>query len=84
VQSWDSLAYYILQNDSLAGKKALPTDSLNKWLSIKEKHVIPVRKRIPLFIRYFTCDAKDDKVVFYEDVYGDDKRLKEKFFANKN
>jgi murein L,D-transpeptidase YcbB/YkuD len=84
VQSWDSLAYYILQNDSLAGKKALPTDSLNKWLSLKEKHVIPVRKRIPLFIRYFTCDAKDDKVVFYEDVYGDDKRLKEKFFANKN
>jgi murein L,D-transpeptidase YcbB/YkuD len=84
VQSWDSLAYYILQNDSLAGKKALPSDSLNKWLSLKEKHVIPVRKRIPLFIRYFTCDAKDDKVVFYEDVYGDDKRLKEKFFANKN
>lgn len=84
VQNWDSLAYYILRNDSLAGKKALPTDSLNKWLSLKEKHVIPVRKRIPLFIRYFTCDVKENKVVFYEDIYGDDRRLKERFFANKN
>ena len=83
VQKWDSLAYFILRNDSLAGKKALPTDSLQKWLSLKEKHVIPVRKRIPLFIRYFTCDVKEDKVVFYEDVYGDDKRLRDKYFANK-
>ena len=84
VQKWDSLAYYILRNDSLAGKKALPTDSLNKWLAFKEKHVIPVRKRIPLFIRYFTCDVVDDEIVFYDDVYGDDRRLKYKFFANKN
>jgi L,D-transpeptidase YcbB len=84
VQAWDSLAYFILRNDSLAGKKALPADSLTKWLSVKEKHVIPVRKRIPLFIRYFTCDVKDDKVVFYEDVYEEDRRLRDKFFANKN
>ena len=84
VQKWDSLAYFILHNDSLAGKKALPVDSLNKWLALKEKHVIPVRKRIPLFIRYFTCDVVDNRIVFYEDVYGDDRRLKDKFFANKN
>ena len=83
VQNWDSLAYFILRNDSLAGKKALPADSLYKWLSLKEKHVIPVRKRIPIFIRYFTCDVKEDQIVFYDDVYDDDKRLKEKFFANK-
>ena len=45
---------------------------------------VPVRNRIPLFIRYFTCDVVDDEIVFYEDVYGDDRRLKDKFFANKN
>jgi murein L,D-transpeptidase YcbB/YkuD len=83
VQNWDSLAYFILRNDSLAGKKALPTDSLQKWLTLKEKHVIPVRKRIPLFIRYFTCAAKEDQIVFYDDVYGDDKRLRDQFFAHK-
>jgi murein L,D-transpeptidase YcbB/YkuD len=84
VQSWDSLAYYILQNDSLKAKNATPVDSLNTWLASKQKRVIPVRKRIPLFIRYFTAEAKEEKLVFYDDVYGDDRRLKEKFFANKN
>ena len=68
----------------MAGAKYLPADTLRTWLALKEKHVIPVRKRIPLYIRYFTCEAKDDDIVFYEDVYGEDRRLKEKFFANKN
>jgi murein L,D-transpeptidase YcbB/YkuD len=84
VQKWDSLAFYILHNDSLNSSNATPVDSLNTWLLRKEKHVIPVRKRIPLFIRYFTSEAKDDKIVFYDDIYGDDRRLKEKFFKNKN
>ena len=83
VQSWDSLAYYILRNDSLAGNRYLPVDTLKTWLSLKEKHVIPVRKRIPLYIRYFTCEAKDDKIVFYDDVYGEDRRLKETYFLTK-
>jgi murein L,D-transpeptidase YcbB/YkuD len=84
VQSWDSLAYFILKNDSLAGGKYLPADTLKTWLALKEKHVIPVRKRIPLYIRYFTCEVKDEDIVFYEDVYGEDRRIKEKFFTNKN
>lgn len=84
VQAWDSLAYYILRSDSLASANAVPVDSLQSWLAIKKKKVIPVRKRIPLFIRYFTCEGINDKVVFHEDVYGEDRRLKERFFANKN
>lgn len=83
VQNWDSLAYFILRNDSLAGAAPVPVDTLKSWLALKERHVIPVRKRIPLYIRYFTCEAKDEEIVFYEDVYGEDKRLKEKFFSNK-
>lgn len=84
VQAWDSLAYFILKNDSINGYNSLPVDTLKNWLALKEKHVIPVHKRIPLFIRYFTCDAKGEDIVFYEDVYGEDRRVKEKFFANKN
>jgi murein L,D-transpeptidase YcbB/YkuD len=84
VQKWDSLALYILRNDSLNSPNATPVDSLNAWLLRKEKHVIPVRKRIPLFIRYFTSEAKDDKIVFYDDIYGEDRRLRERFFKNKN
>ncbi|MES2880779.1 MAG: L,D-transpeptidase family protein, partial [Bacteroidota bacterium] len=83
VQAWQELAYFLLRNDSLQTGKALPVDSLNNWLAQKEKHVIPVRKKFPLFIRYFSCEAKDDRVVFYEDVYGEDKRTRERFFSNK-
>ncbi|HEX2535825.1 MAG TPA: L,D-transpeptidase family protein [Chitinophagaceae bacterium] len=83
VESWKALADYILTNDSLFSELATPRDSLDAWLSRKEKRVIPVRKRVPLYIRYFTCGAKNGKVVFYDDVYGEDKRLRERYFALK-
>lgn len=83
VQAWQELTNYILRNDSIYSQKAVPVDSVNNWLALKEKHVIPVRKKLPLFIRYFTCEGKDDKVVFYEDVYGEDGRIREQTFSAK-
>ncbi len=83
VQAWKELTNFILRNDSAYSEKAIPVDSVNNWLALKEKHVIPVRKKVPLFIRYFTCEAKDDKIVFYEDVYGEDRRIREKTFSDK-
>ena len=85
VQEWRSLANYILQNDSLnaSNHNYTKTDSLLSWLDKKEKHSIPVHNRIPLFIRYFTVDVKKGNIVFYDDIYGEDKWLKEKYFAGK-
>jgi len=87
VQSWDKLAYYILSNDSTVAEgisgKYTPTDSVKSWLDRKEKHTVAVRNKIPLFIRYVTSEGKNGKVVFYEDIYGEDKRLREKYFAGK-
>jgi len=84
VQAWDSLAIFILRNDSLRGKNAVPVDSLQTWLATKQKKYIPVRKPIPLFIRYFTCDVNaEGKLVFYEDIYEEDMKLRETIFANK-
>jgi murein L,D-transpeptidase YcbB/YkuD len=88
VQEWQKLSTFILNNDSTyvvsKGKTTYTkTDSVTVWLSNKEKHYIPVRDRIPLFIRYFTCEAKDGKIVFYDDVYSEDQRLKEKYFQSK-
>lgn len=84
VQAWKALATFILRNDSLNSVNAIPVDSLESWLTTKQKRYVPVRKPIPLFIRYFTCDV-DDKghLIFYEDIYGDDKRIRDKFFSNK-
>jgi L,D-transpeptidase YcbB len=53
-------------------------------LITKQKKYIPVRKPIPLFIRYFTCDVNSEgKLVFYEDIYGEDSGIRETIFANK-
>jgi murein L,D-transpeptidase YcbB/YkuD len=56
---------------------------MSVWLERKEKHSIGVHKRLPVFIRYFTCEGKDGKPVFYDDMYGEDKAIREKYFAGK-
>lgn len=84
VQAWDALAKFILTNDSLHTKNAVPIDSLQNWLATKQKKYVPVRKPLPLFIRYFTCDTtKEGKLIFYQDIYQEDMRIQEKLFANK-
>lgn len=87
VQEWEKLAYYIARNDSLNAKSTTTlkytADSIKNWLSAKVRKRILVQKRIPLYIRYFTCEGKDGKVIFYEDIYGEDKSLRDKYFANK-
>jgi len=83
VQAWQELTNFILRNDSVYSERAIPVDTVNNWLALKEKHVIPIRKKVPLFIRYLTCEGKDDKVVFYEDVYGEDRRIRVNAFSDK-
>jgi murein L,D-transpeptidase YcbB/YkuD len=83
VQSWDKLAEYLLFRDSVNNPSATPIDSLYHWLALKEKHVIPLRKRLPLFIRYFTCEGQDGKLIFHEDIYGEDRKWRDQYFTTK-
>jgi L,D-transpeptidase YcbB len=89
VQAWKELANYILRNDSAFVAKdtalitATPIDTLNSWLARKEKRVIPIHEKIPLFVRYITCEARDGRLVFYEDIYSEDRKIREKVFADK-
>jgi murein L,D-transpeptidase YcbB/YkuD len=82
VESWDTLATYLLLQDSVH-EKAVPIDSMQTWLALKEKHVIPLRNRVPLYIRYFTCEGVDGALVFHDDVYGEDRSIREKYFKEK-
>lgn len=89
VQEWEKLSHYLVRNDSLSSTKPMlgnypPADSLRAWMKRKEKHYLPVRSRMPLFIRYFSCEGTGGKIRFYEDIYGEDKRLKERYFADKS
>lgn len=85
VQDWEKLTYYILRNDSLnAGTGGYTKiDSVKTWLQKKQKKSIAVRNKIPVYIRYITCEGRDGKIVFYDDVYGEDKFLRERYFATK-
>lgn len=87
VQAWQELEHFITANDSLNNTSGRPlsynTDSINTWLANKQKKTIYVKNRLPLFIQYFTCDVKNNKLVFYDDIYNNDAALAEKYFANK-
>ena len=87
VERWQELAYYIARNDSLNLKEGdslrYTTDSLATWLANKEKKRVTVKNGIPLFIAYFSCEGKNGKVRFYNDIYGEDKMIREKFFSGK-
>ena len=87
VQEWEKMAYYLMENENsvtVPGKsKQIPVDSLTHWLVIKEKHSIPIRSKLPVFIRYFTCEATSGHISFFEDIYGEDKKMSELLFANK-
>jgi len=87
VQEWNKLAMYIARNDSLNLKQGdtlrYNTDSIQTWLAEKKHKRIVVKNQLPLFITYFSCEGKDGKIKFYEDIYGEDKALREKYFSDK-
>lgn len=79
VQQWQKLSDYLVKNDSLRYKP----DTLAAWMKRKEKHTVNFSRKIPIFIRYFTCEAEDGKVVFFDDVYAEDRIARQKWFSNK-
>lgn len=87
VEQWEKLAFYIAENDSLNLKPgetlSYTVDSIKTWLAAKERKRIGIKNGIPLFISYFTCEGKAGKIKFYDDIYGDDKVLKEKYFSGR-
>jgi len=87
VQNWEALAFYITRNDSLATKEghtpAYNTDSLKTWIANKGRKTVMVKKRLPLYIEYFTCEEENNKIVVYNDIYNEDEELALKYFANK-
>ncbi|HEX8315405.1 MAG TPA: L,D-transpeptidase family protein [Flavisolibacter sp.] len=84
VHKWRELAYYLLRRDSLADStKYTPVDSLDSWLAQKIKKTIRVRQQLPLFIRYFSAEGRDGKLLLHEDIYEEDKRIREKLFASR-
>lgn len=87
VEKWHALASFIAKRDSTALKPGqvagYNTDSINTWINKKERKTIIIKKRLPIYINYFTCVAKNGRIVFYNDIYKEDYRLAMKYFSNK-
>jgi murein L,D-transpeptidase YcbB/YkuD len=83
VEEWQKLAFYIARNDSVYNDnvKSYNTDSLLQWLGEKTYRMVAIKKKLPLYILYFSVEPLDGKLVFFEDVYGEDKAIREKYFA---
>ncbi len=79
VKEWQKLSDFLVRNDSVRYKQ----DTLRAWIKRQEKHTVSGFQRVPIFIRYFGCRGKDGQVRFYDDIYGEDKFLREKYFAGK-
>lgn len=78
VQSWQKLANYLIRNDSVR----YPVDTIKAWIARSVRHTVYFKDRVSLFLRYYTVDGKDGKLIFYDDIYGDDKYLLDKYFRN--
>ena len=80
VKEWDKLANYLVRHDSLR----IPPDTIKAYITRGEKHVFSGFHKLPLYIRYFTCEAIGGKIIFYEDIYDEDRGLIQKYFRNKS
>lgn len=45
------------------------SDSLNYYLKKKERKRVDLFKPLPIHIRYFTCEADSNTILFYNDIY---------------
>jgi murein L,D-transpeptidase YcbB/YkuD len=79
VKEWRKLSDFLVRKDTMK----YHTDTLRAWIKRQEKHTVYGFARVPIFIRYFTCVGTMGKVVFYDDIYGEDKELRNRYFANK-
>ena len=79
VKEWPKLANFLIRKDTINHQ----ADTLKAWIARQEKHMMSGFPKLPLYIRYFTCEGKDGRIKFYEDIYEEDRYLREKYFADK-
>ena len=79
VKEWGKLSDFLIRNDTVR----FNPDTVRAWIKRQEKHTVSGFKRVPIFIRYFGCEGKDGHLKFYDDIYEEDRFLREKYFRGK-
>lgn len=87
VQEWSRLATEVLRFDSMMRKfpdtTSVRPDSVISLIAKGEHRRIPIKNRIPLYIRYFSCSASEGRIRFLDDMYNMDRDMRDNFFASK-
>jgi murein L,D-transpeptidase YcbB/YkuD len=79
VKDFQKLANFLVRDDTIR----YHPDTLRNWIRRQEKHVVSGFPRVPIYLRYFSVEAKEGRLLFHEDIYGEDKILRERYFADK-
>jgi murein L,D-transpeptidase YcbB/YkuD len=79
VKEWRKLSLFLIRKDTMR----YHPDSLQAWIQRQEKHTVYGFARVPIFLRYFSCEGKKGKIVFHDDIYGEDRELRNRYFATK-
>jgi L,D-transpeptidase YcbB len=74
VDKANKLAHYLI-----TGSPNRRSVLLDNFLNAKERHSISIPTPVPIYIRYFTCEAMKDGVLFLEDIYKKDQALIDAF-----
>jgi L,D-transpeptidase YcbB len=53
----------------------LSPKTLDKYMGEKKRVTINLSHPVPIYIRYLTCDVKNNELLFFDDVYKKDKAL---------
>ncbi|HXB94967.1 MAG TPA: L,D-transpeptidase family protein [Puia sp.] len=79
VKEWKKLSVFLIRKDTMR----YHPDTLNAWIQRQEKHTIYGFAKVPIFLRYYTVVGRKGKLAFYEDIYGEDRELRNRYFAKK-
>ena len=79
VKEWRKLSAFLIRNDTMR----YHPDTLKAWIERQEKHTVYGFARVPIYIRYYTVEGKKGKIVFHDDIYGEDRELRNRYFAQK-
>ncbi|HVS95687.1 MAG TPA: L,D-transpeptidase family protein [Puia sp.] len=79
VKEWRKLSDFLIRKDTMR----YHPDTLRAWIARQEKHTVYGFAKVPIFLRYYTVVGRKGRLVFYEDIYGEDRELRNRYFARK-
>ncbi len=68
VEQRRDLARYLVRDDNVY----VTADDVDQYISLQQRIEIRVRKPLPLFIQYFTCEFNNGILHYYNDIYQKD------------